>query len=140
MGNSQSIQKINYEDIQYVIRNSEAHILINTLNESEQECLLPNTININKEVELINQFIKTGNKQVKIIIYGRNCNDEKIYIKYNQLSSLGFYNIYIYTGGLFEWLMLQDIYGDKEFKTTKPELDILKYKPHKMLNIQLLKY
>ena len=57
MGNSQSIQKINYEDIQYVIRNSEAHILINTLNESEQECLLPNTVNINKETELINQQI-----------------------------------------------------------------------------------
>ena len=140
MGNSQSIQKINYEDIQYVIRNSEAHILINTLNESEQECLLPNTININKEVELINQFIKTGNKQVKIIIYGRNCNDEKIYIKYNQLSSLGFYNIYIYTGGLFEWLMLQDIYGEKEFPTTKKELDILKYKPNKVLNVPLLEY
>ena len=51
MGNSQSIQKINYEDIQYVIRNSEAHILINTLNELEQECLLPNTVNINKETE-----------------------------------------------------------------------------------------
>jgi len=140
MGNSQSIQKINYEDIQYVIRNSEAHILINTLNELEQECLLPNTVNINKETELINQFIKTGNKQVKIIIYGRNCNDEKIQTKYNQLCSLGFYNIYVYTGGLFEWLMLQDIYGEQDFPTTKKQLDILKYKPHKMLNIQLLEY
>jgi len=77
MGNSQSSQKINYEDVQYVIKNSELHVLINTLNEHEQGCLIPNTININKEVELINQFIKNGNKQVKIIIYGRNCNDEK---------------------------------------------------------------
>ena len=110
MGNSQSIQKINFEDIQYVIKNCEVHILINTLNESEQDCLIKSTVNIHKESELINKFIKIGNKQVKIIIYGRNCNDEKIYEKYNQLSSLGFYNIYIYTGGLFEWLMLQDIY------------------------------
>ena len=140
MGNSQSIQKINYEDIQYVIKNFEIYILINTLNELEQECLIKNTVNIHKESDLINKFIKIGNKQVKIIIYGRNCNDEKIYEKYNQLSSLGFYNIYIYTGGLFEWLMLQDIYGVDDFPTTKSELDILKYKPNKVLSVPLLEY
>ena len=140
MGNSQSIKKINYEDVQFVTKNSEVHLLINTLNEHEQSCLIPNTININKEVELINNFIKTGNKQVKIIIYGQNCNDEKLYTKYSQLTSLGFYNVYIYPGGLFEWLMLQDIYGTTEFPTTKRELDILKYKPHKVFNIQLLEY
>jgi rhodanese-related sulfurtransferase len=140
MGNSQSMQKINYEDVQYVIKNSEAHLLINTLNENEQACLIPNTIGIHKEVELINNLLKNGNKHVKIIVYGRNCNDEKIYSKYNQLISLGFYNVYIYTGGLFEWLMLQDIYGSNEFPTTKKEMDILKFKPNKILNIQLLEY
>jgi hypothetical protein len=140
MGNSQTIQKINYEDIQYAIKNSEQYLLINTLVESEQDCLIPNTININKEIEMINNFIKMGNKQVKIIIYGRNCNDEKIYSKYNQLNSLGFYNLYVYTGGLFEWLMLQDIYGNTEFPTTKKELDILRFKPPKFLNIQMLEY
>jgi len=140
MGNSQSVKKLNYEDVQFVTQKSEVHLLINTLNEDEQECLIPNTININKEVELINKFIKTGNKEVKIIIYGRNCNDEKLYTKYNQLNSLGFYNVYIYPGGLFEWLMLQDIYGTSEFPTTKKELDILKYKPYKVLNLQLLEY
>ena len=138
MGNSQSIQKINYEDVQYVIQKSENHILINTLNESEQECLIQNTINIHKEVELINRLIKNGNTRVKIIIYGRNCNDDKLYAKYNQFYSLGFYNVYVYMGGLFEWLMLQDIYGTNEFPTTKRELDILKYKPNKLLNVHLL--
>ena len=140
MGNSQSIQKKNYEDIQYVIKNTDTHWLIITLNENEQDCLLPNTLNINKEVEIINSFIKSFNKNIKIIIYGRNCNDEKIYTKYNQLVSLGFYNVYIYTGGLFEWLMLQDIYGDVEFPTTKKELNILRYKPNKVLNICLIEY
>jgi hypothetical protein len=77
---------------------------------------------------------------MKIIVYGRNCNDNKLYTKYNQLTTLGFYNVYVYAGGLFEWLMLQDIYGAKEFPTTKKELDIIKYKPNKVLNIQLLKY
>ena len=139
MGNSQSMQKINYEDIQYVIKN-QAHILINTLSEKEQECLIPNTINVNQEEEIINQLIRNGNKQIKIIIYGRNCNDEKIYTKYNQLTSLGFYNIFLYTGGIFEWLLLQDIYGVKEFPTTKKEIDLLKYKPNKIFGIQLLEY
>ena len=140
MGNTQSIQKINFEDIQYIIRNSELFLLINTLNETEQHCLLINTINANQEVEIINKYLKNGNKNIKIIVYGKNCNDEKIYTKYNQLKSLGFYNVFIYTGGLFEWLMLQDIYGDNEFPTSKKEIDILKYKPSKILNIQLLEY
>lgn len=140
MGNSQSIRKVNYEDIQYVIKNSEVHITINTLTHEEQDCLLPNTLNINKEEEFINQLIRSGNKHVKIIIYGRNCNDEKVYNKYTQFTSLGFYNVYVYPGGLFEWLMLQDIYGSSEFPTTKKELDILRYKPNKILDIQLLEY
>jgi rhodanese-related sulfurtransferase len=140
MGNSQSKQKINFEDIQYVIKNSRSHLLINTLNESEQECLIINTINIKNEEMTINKLLQIGNKNINIIIYGRNCNDEKIYSKYNQLNSLGFYNVYVYVGGLFEWLMMQDIYGDTEFPTTKKELDFLKYKPNKVLNIQLLEY
>ena len=140
MGNNQSIQKINYEDIQFIIKNKESHILINTLSENEQHCLIPNTINIQNEEELINTLIKMGKKNVKIIVYGKNCNDEKIYKKFNQLNSHGFYNVFIYTGGLFEWLMLQDIYGESEFPTTKKEIDFLKYKPKKVLNIQLLEY
>jgi hypothetical protein len=36
--------------------------------------------------------------------------------------------------------MLQDIYGDTEFPTTKKELDILKFKPNKVLNVRLLEY
>jgi len=140
MGNSQSIQKVNFEDVQYVLKNNETHLLINTLLESEQKCLIPNTIAPRKEEELINKFLKNGKKNIKIIVYGKNCNDEEIYKKYNQLYSLGFYNTYIYTGGLFEWLMLQDIYGNVEFPTSSKELDILKYKPHKILDIRLLEY
>jgi hypothetical protein len=141
MGNSQSSSiKINYEDVQFIIKNPEGHLLINTLSGSEQQCLIVNTININNEENIINACIKRGAKGIKVVIYGKNSNDEKLYNKYSQLTSLGFYNVYIYTGGLFEWLMLQDIYGEKEFPTTKKELDILKYKPNKVLNVPLLEY
>ena len=138
MGNSQSNIKINYEDIQYVIKNTETHVLINTLSDTEQACLIPTTINPKKEEELINSFIQTGNKQIKLVIYGKNCNDDSVQKKYQQLLSLGFYNIYAYQGGLFEWLMLQDIYGTELFSTTKPEKDLLKFKACPTLNISLL--
>ncbi len=141
MGNKASTSiKINYEDVQYILKHPEGHLLINTLSDAEQECLIINTINIKNEENIINSCIKNGRKDIKIIIYGKNCNDDKTVNKYNQLTSLGFYNVYIYVGGLFEWLMLQDIYGEKEFPTTKKELDILKYKPYKVLNIPLLEY
>ena len=141
MGNKTSTSiKINYEDVQYILKHPEGHLLINTLSDAEQECLITNTMNIKNEENIINSCIKNGRKDIKIIIYGKNCNDDKTVNKYNQLTSLGFYNVYIYVGGLFEWLMLQDIYGENEFPTTKKELDILKYKPYKVLNVQLLEY
>jgi hypothetical protein len=139
MGNTQSMQKINFEDMQSVCRNPETYILINTLLETDQDCLIRGTVNIKQEEILINKYIH-GNKQIKIIIYGRNCNDDTVIKKYNQLIKLGFNNVYIYTGGLFEWLMLQDIYGFEEFPTTIRRLDFLRYKPGQKLNIVLLEY
>jgi hypothetical protein len=140
MGNKMSSIKINYEDIQFIIRNPDGHLLINTLPSDKQDCLIIGTIKSDKEESIMNSLIRAGNKGIKTIIYGMNCNDDKLYNKYSQLTSLGFYNVYVYTGGLFEWLMLQDIYGEKEFPTTKKELDILRYKPNKVLNVPLLEY
>ena len=129
MGNISSINKIHFEEIQEIqnSHNNNNIIIINTLNINEQNCLIQNTINANKEEDIINKFIKT-NKKIKIIIYGKNNYDETTYKKYNQVSQLGFKNIHIYIGGMFEWLCLQEIYGNTLFKTTSIENDILKYK------------
>ena len=141
MGNSYSMNKVNFEDIQFILYDkNNNYLLINTLEESSQNCLIPNTVKSEKETELINHLIQTGKKDIKIIIYGKNCNDDKIYKKYNQLHSLGFYNVFVYIGGLFEWLMLQDLYGETEFPTSKKELDILRFKPPNKLNVKLLEY
>ena len=137
MGNTQSIRKINFEDIQTAIQHPDLYLLINTLPTNEQTCLILNTIPISKEEIIINKYLKSD-KNIRIIIYGKNGNDEKIYVKYQQLFSLGFYNLFIYVGGLFEWLMLQDIYGCHEFPTNTKQLDILKYIPSSKLNISLL--
>jgi hypothetical protein len=139
MGNTQSMKKINYEDMQIIIKNPEIYLIINTLPSTEQHCLIINTTLADDEETIINKFIKE-NKNIRIIIYGRNCNDDTIYKKYQQLHSFGFYNIFVYLGGMFEWLLLQDIYGNDLFPTTKKELDILKYKSNQMLNINLIEY
>ena len=131
MGNTSSINKINYEDINFLIKQNDC-VIINTLPSSLQESLIINTINIMDEEKIINNYMKK-NLQKTIIVYGKNCNDETIYKKYQQLSDLGFTNINLYTGGMFEWLLLQDIYGKEEFQTTKRELDILKYRPDSKL-------
>jgi hypothetical protein len=139
MGNTQSMKKINYEDMQTIMKNPEVYFIINTLPLSEQQCLIVNTTLADNEEIIINKFIKE-NKSIRIIIYGKNCNDENVNKKYQQLLSLGFYNIFVYFGGMFEWLLLQDIYGKDLFPTTKKELDLLKYKSNQLLNIELLEY
>jgi len=139
MGNTQTMKKINFEDMQTAIKNPEIYLIINTLPSAEQQCLIVNTVSVNDEEIIINKFLKE-NKNIIIIVYGKNCNDDSTNKKYQQLLSLGFYNIFVYTGGLFEWLLLQDIYGKELFPTTKKELDILKYKPNQLLNIALLEY
>lgn len=138
MGNTQSVKKVNFEDVQYVIKNKNKYLLINTLISNEQNCLIKNTVSCHDEVSIINQHL--NNKQIYIIIYGRNSCDDSVRKKYVQLMELGFHNIFIYPGGIFEWLMLQDIYGDEDdaFPTTVKDMDILRYKGCSELNKLLL--
>tara|TARA_Y100000389_G_C17418074_1_gene494968 strand:- start:966 stop:1373 length:408 start_codon:yes stop_codon:yes gene_type:complete len=134
MGNNQS-NNINYEDIQNAITNN--YIIINTLENNNQDCLIKNTLNINEEIVFFNN--KSIDKNSRIYIYGMNSIDDTVFKKYKQLTQLGYNNIYIYIGGLFEWLLLQDIYGFELFSTTKVERDILKYKGKSKTNNLMIK-
>ena len=127
MGNINSIKnikKVNFEDMKLAITNK--YIIINTLDENNQDCLIENTISPEEEIKILNNCLNNS-KNVNIVIYGKNNNDEKLFAKYQQLINLGFKNVYLYIGGLFEWLLLQEVYGDENFTTTSKELDILKY-------------
>ncbi len=136
MGNKMSIRKIGFEDIQFVLKHKKRnYVLINTLTITEQNCLIPNTIAIKDEEVIINKHL---NNNIHIIIYGKNANDESIFKKYEQLLTLGCGSVFVYTGGLFEWLLLQDIYGKDEFPTTSDELDILKYRSESIFHNRLL--
>ena len=141
MGNTNSCSKVNYEDMQDCVQsgnsNNKPCLIINTISPERQSCLIANTVSIDSEEKMVNDWLKQ-NAGVNIVIYGENANDDKIYEKYNQLKNLGFSNVFIYPGGLFEWLLLQDIYGDEEFPTTSKELDILKFKPKRGMGQLLL--
>lgn len=145
MGNTIQIKKCCFEDIQNYIRytqidtiNTQKCILIHTF-EQDLKCMIKNTISANKETVIINDLIKNNKLDTVIFIYGLNTNDPKLIEKYTKLISFGFTNIYVYIGGLFEWICLQDIYGENEFPTTTKELDILKYRP-KNINSGILKH
>jgi len=124
--------------MQKAVKNNEIYIIINTLDSFNQKCLIKNTIKVEEEEIIINNLLKKAKDKI-IIIYGKNCNDDKVYKKYEQLIGLGFTNLYVYVGGMFEWLLLQDIYGKELFPTTSEELDILKYKSHRIFDVQYLK-
>lgn len=137
MGNKvTSVRKLGFEDIKYLLLKGNKFIIINTLHEDDQECLIEGTTLPKDEVIIINKALKNPN--LTIVIYGKNYNDDSIYEKYHKLLNLGFTNVYVYPGGIFEWLLLQDIYGEKEFPTTVKELDLLKFKPIPVINNLLL--
>ena len=136
MGSQQSIQRCNFEDIQSVIQERNGY-LINTLADTEQSCLIDSTIHSKDETKLINQLLQS-NKNIKIIVYGKHSDDTSVHKKYEQLIQLGFTNVFIYSGGLFQWMCLQDIYGQDEFRTTTQELDILRFKPPSISTKNLL--
>ena len=133
--NEEKIIKIGYEDMLYGLKYTEQYLIINTLPPNDQECLIKNTLLPEKEISIIDNYMLQQKFNMKIIIYGLNNCDLSVEKKYKQLKELGFINVHIYVGGLFEWLMLQDIYGKTEFPTTKDVLDILKYRPRGSFNI-----
>lgn len=120
-----SFTLFNFEKIQYHIKNKS--ILINTLESNNQSCLISGTISIEEEIKLLNLYLKT-NKNMLIIIYGKNNSDLSVLQKHKQLLSLGFTNIALYLGGLFEWLLLQDVFGQEHFPTTTKTIELLNYK------------
>jgi hypothetical protein len=134
------VRKVGFEDMQYMTKNKATFLIINTMPITEQNCLIKNTISYQMEESTINSLIESLDFKRKIVVYGRNNCDPTVDVKCKQLGGLGFIEVYIYEGGMFEWMLLQDIYGMEEFPTSSKVLDILKYKPTRTFEISLLRY
>lgn len=131
--------RINFEDIQTIVSgsnsiNSNANssmIMISTLPTEFQKCVIRGTIPAENEEVLMNNIISgkdVRGENITVVVYGKHATDDTVTEKYEQLIKLGMPRVCIYTGGMFEWLLLQDVYGGELFPTTGNELDILRYR------------
>lgn len=126
-----TIKRADYEDVLHAIRNPSGFVIINTLPIGEQQVLIKGTLPYADEESIINHHITNYTMDsITIIVYGKNANDETAEKKYRQIQSLGFRDVFLYGGGLFEWILLQDIFGEVNFPTTGKVENLL----HFMIN------
>lgn len=107
MGQTSSNPKCSFRDLQ---QKKGDFILINTLPLHKQTYLIKGTLPALEEANKINDYLYK-NKKVEIIIYGLDYQDPSISKKFVQLKTLGFENVFVYMGGIFEWALLQEVYG-----------------------------
>jgi hypothetical protein len=113
MGVSASTSLVNYESVK------QTNVVLIHIMEESQRLLIAGSLTALMETERVNDLMSNHEYETKIIVYGKNDHDyDSLLNKQKQLKSLGFKNVYIYLGGMFEWLLLQDVYGVKEFPTT----------------------
>jgi hypothetical protein len=126
-----TIQKVGFEDVKQAINHQANTLLINTLPVTEQAVLIPTTLPYEKEEATLNAMLSNYDTGTyTIIVYGKHTVDDTPEKKYRQLKQLGFSNVFVYVGGRFEWILLQDIFGAAHFPTTSiPNKDLLVYAP-----------
>jgi hypothetical protein len=107
MGQVSSNPKCSFQELQ---KKKGDFILLNTLPLNKQSYLIKGTMPALEETQKINEYLNK-NKLVEIIIYGLDYQDPSISKKFIQLKTLGFVNVSVYMGGIFEWALLQEIYG-----------------------------
>jgi hypothetical protein len=120
------VKYVNFHFVEDSIKSEDA-VIINTMSEELQNPLIWNTTRADDEEMVINSLIEKCKFNHLILIYGKNSTDTSVEDKYKQLKQLNFKHVYIYRGGMFEWLLLQEIYGKTKFSTTSDEINLLKY-------------
>jgi hypothetical protein len=101
---------------------------------ASESVLIAGTLSASEEESFINDYLSKYTENQKIIVlYGRNSCDDSPRKKRAQLLSFGISDVYIYSGGMFEWALLQDIYGVSEFPTTCAIADLLVYRPRPLI-------
>ena len=130
-----SAVRVGFHDVLHVTsriaRGDSYTILLNTLPSNQQQYLIRGTIACEREETYMNELIKGGATSLDkytVILYGKHGTDETPVGKRTQLMNLGFTRVYVYAGGLFEWALLQEVYGVEHFPTQgTPPRDLLHY-------------
>lgn len=132
---SETYKKISPAEMQTILKTPEKYIMIHTLTSEYQDYVIPGTVQDTREESVINEMLNRIDIPDKpIIVYGKNVRDETPVTKANQLKSLGIREISIYSGGMFEWLLLNEVYGPTEFPV-KVQTDHYHHQPQKMHDI-----
>jgi len=118
---------IGFNDMKHAIE--QGYVIVNTLPETLQGCLIKGSIAADEEEDRMNDYLQHDETDKIVVLYGMNSCDDSVDRKFEELADLGFRRIYIYVGGLFEWLMLQEIIGISEFPTTSRCMDLMVYQP-----------
>ena len=130
MGNAQSLAKVTYEYVKEISTNNTQTLLVSTLKRDKEKYGIVRTLPIDNEENYINELINKRQYDVIIVVYGENMYDATVITKYHQLKKIGFNYCYIYFGGLFEWFLLQDVYGSEMFPTKNTPINsCLDFKP-----------
>jgi len=120
-------RRIGFADMKQAV--NLGYIVLNTLPETQQGCLIKGSVAADEEEERMNDYLEHEETDKIVVLYGANSCDESVDRKVEELGELGFRRVYVYTGGLFEWLLLQDVYGVAEFPTTGRCTDLLVFQP-----------
>jgi rhodanese-related sulfurtransferase len=136
------IPRVGFDDVLLALNQPDKYILINTLPLDQQHCLVEGTLPYHQEERVMNDLLGAYDMTSKtILVYGKHGVDSTAEKKCRQIQKLGFTEVYWYVGGLFEWILLQDIFGRDEFPTTTPpNRDILSYKPLSTLRLARIGY
>lgn len=121
--------KIGFDEMHRAIRSPGQYCIIHTLPLGEQDCLIQGTVRAEEEEKRIEAILAKMGSNIKVVVYGRNSVDETTEKKYRQLVGLGLKEVYVYVGGLFEWVLLQELYGEDNFPTAGKCKDLLRFKP-----------
>lgn len=123
-----NIRRIGFEFLKLKLQNKQNMVIIHTLKNDEQLCLIHDTLRAEFEETKINECLMDYLFDTEIVVYGKHSADESAEQKCKQFIQLGFKNVNWYVGGLFEWLLLQELYGKEEFPTTGICRDLLMYR------------
>lgn len=95
-------------------------LIFGTLTSEEEEAVINGMLDegeesMNENTQHTEDGMLVSLDDVLIVVYGQGSGDESALKKVKLLRSLGFGNTFCYLGGMMEWLLLRDIYGEVEF-------------------------
>ena len=125
--------KVSYETV-LALSGSIDVVVISTLPETLQECLIPGTTPCVREEKHVNGILEQKRQGLyTVIVYGANHLDATVERKCAQMRKMGFRSVHAYTGGMFEWLLLHEVYGEENFGVEQSSRsgvpDILAFRP-----------